>query len=56
MILDDISDRDKVGHLFIVDIKFHNKNEKQCFLMKYTPLFLKKNVIQMHQRSVGIKN
>ena len=52
-ILDNISDRDKVGHLFIVDIKFHNKNEKTMLFNEiYTPIF----VIQMHQRSVGIKN
>ena len=28
MIFGGISDKDKVGHLFIVNIKFHNKNEK----------------------------
>ena len=28
MIFDSISDKDKGGHLFIVNIKFHNKNEK----------------------------
>ena len=28
MILDRISHEDNVGHLFIVDIRFHNKNEK----------------------------
>ena len=28
MIFDGISDKEKVGHLFIVNIKFHNKNEK----------------------------
>ena len=33
---------DKVGYLLIVDIKFHNKNEKRCFLMKYTPPFSRK--------------
>ena len=43
MILDNISDRDKVGHLFIVDIKFHNKNEKTMLFNEiYTPIFEKK--------------
>ena len=56
MILDNIWDTDKVGHLFIVDINFTIKMKKQCFLMKYTPPFLKKKVIQMHQRSEGVKN
>ena len=28
-ILDRISDTGNIGHLFIVDIKFHNKNEKR---------------------------
>ena len=27
-ILNGLSHTDKIGHLFIVDIKFHNKNEK----------------------------
>ena len=43
MILDNISDRDKVGHLFIVDIKFHNKNEKTMLFNEiYTRIFEKK--------------
>ena len=33
---------DKVDSLFIVDIKFHNKNEKRCFLIEYTPPSSKK--------------
>ena len=53
MILDSISETDKVGHLFIVDIKFHNKNEKTMLFNEiYTPIFEKKEVIQAHQRSV----
>ena len=41
-ILSRLSHTDKIGHLFIVDIIFHNKNEKQCFLTKFTRLFSKK--------------
>ena len=37
-ILDRISDTGKNGHLFIVDIKFHNKNEKRMLFNElYTP-------------------
>ena len=43
MILDSISETDKVGHLFIVDIKFHDKNEKTILFNEiYTPIFEKK--------------
>ena len=42
VILNGLSDKEKIDHLFIVDIKFHNKNEKQYFLMKSARLFLKK--------------
>ena len=41
-ILDSLSHEDKIGHLFINDIKFLDKNEKRCCLIKFTPLFLKK--------------
>ena len=52
-ILDSISDTDKIGHLFIADIKFHNKNEKTMLFNEiYTPIFEKNKVIQAHQRSV----
>ena len=37
-ILDRISDTGNIGHLFIVDIKFHNKNEKRMLFNElYTP-------------------
>ena len=43
MILDSILDTDQVGHLFIVDSKFHDKNEKTMLFNEiYTPIFEKK--------------
>ena len=42
-ILDKMSHEDNIGHLFIVDIKFHNINLRQYFLMKSTRPYLKKN-------------
>ena len=42
-ILDCISHDDKIGHLFIVDIKFHNINEKTRCLTKFIHQYLKKN-------------
>ena len=51
-ILERISYADTIGHLFIVDIKFHNKNSKPCFLTKHTLPFLKKNKkVNAHERS-----
>ena len=42
-ILDKISHDDKIGHLFIVDTKFHNKNSKTSqFNEIYSPIFEKK--------------
>ena len=41
-ILDRVSHEDNIGHLFIVDIKFHNINERLSFSMKFTHLYLKK--------------
>ena len=47
IILDSISHEDKIGHLFIVDIKFVNKNEKtQLFNEIYTPIFEKEKEIE----------
>ena len=44
LIVQGMSDKDKIGHLFVVDIEFdhENANKKQLFLMKYTLQFLKK--------------
>ena len=42
-ILDRISHEDKIGHLFIVDIKFHNINPKTLLFNEiYPPNFEKK--------------
>ena len=54
LILQGISDTDKVGHLFIVDIEFDYKNasEKELFFNEiYTPIFEKKNVLSANERS-----
>ena len=52
-ILDCISHEDKVGHLFVVDIKFHDKNQKTMLFNEiYTPIFEKNKVIQAQHRSV----
>ena len=42
-ILDSLSLYDNIGHLFIVDIKFHNINEKTLFFNKLYPLIFQKN-------------
>ena len=42
-ILDKISHEDNIGHLFIVDIKFHNINPKTLLFNEiYSPIFEKK--------------
>ena len=42
-ILDKISHDDKVGHLFVVDIKFYNKNSKTLLFNEiYPPILAKK--------------
>ena len=39
-IFDRISLKDKIGHLFIVDMKFHNKNPKTLLFHEiYPPVF-----------------
>ena len=44
-ILDKISHDDKIGHLFVVDIKFYNKNPKTLLFNEvYQPIFEKKNI------------
>ena len=52
-ILSKLFHEDKIGHLFIVDIKFHNKNPKtMLFKGIYTPLFLKNKIVQVYECSV----
>ena len=54
VILNGLSYTDKIGHLFIVDIKFHDKNEKaMLFNETYTPIFEKNKVIQVDRRSLA---
>ena len=43
IILSNLSHEDKIGHLFLVDIKFHDKNPKTMLFNEiYTPIFEKK--------------
>ena len=51
-ILDKISHEDKIGHLFIVDIKFHNKNLKTMLFNEiYPPIFEKYKKMEPFERS-----
>ena len=52
LIIQGISDEDKIGHLFVVDIKFdtNNAGKKQLFFNEiYSPI---KNVLWANERSV----
>ena len=52
-ILDSLPHEDKIGHLFIVDIKFFNENEKTLsFNETYIPISEKEKIIEPHYRSV----
>ena len=51
-ILDIISDEHTIGHLFIADMKFHNKNPKAMpFNYIYPPIFEKNKTIRAHEKS-----
>ena len=51
-ILDKISHEDNIGHLFIVDIKFHNVNSKTLLFNEiYPPIFEKNKNMELHERS-----
>ena len=55
LIVQGISDTDKIGQLFIVDIEFDHKNatKKQLFFNEiYTPIFEKKKVLSANERSI----
>ena len=55
LIIQGISDKDKIGPLFVVDIHFDHKNasEKQLFFNKiYLPIFEKKKVLPANERFV----
>ena len=43
IILDRVSHEDNIGHLFIVDIKFHNLNEKTLLFNEIHPPIFEKN-------------
>ena len=42
-ILDKISHEDKIGHLFIVDVKFHDENPKTMLFNEIYPPIFEKN-------------
>ena len=49
---DKISHEDKIGHLFIVDINFHNKNPKMLLFNEiYLPIFEKNKKMEPFERS-----
>ena len=51
-ILNSISDEDKIGHLFIVDIKFESRDPKyMLFNETYPPVFEKKTKLEPYERS-----
>ena len=51
-ILDKISHDNNIGHLFIVDIKFHNVNPKTLvFNEPYPPIFEKNKTMEPYERS-----
>ena len=51
-ILDSISHENSIGHLFIVDIKFHNKNKKTLLFNEiYPPIFEKNKKMEPFERS-----
>ena len=54
LILSSICHEDKVGDLFIVDIKFHKKKNEKALLFKeiHAPTFEKNKVIKPYERSV----
>ena len=55
LIIQGISGEDKIGHLFVVDVHFDQKNasEKQLFFNKiYSPIFERKKVLSTNEKSV----
>ena len=51
-ILDKISHEDNIGHLFIVDTKFHDKNPKTLLFNEiYPPIFGKNTKMEPFERS-----
>ena len=51
-ILGSVSHEDNIGHLFVVDIKFHNRILKTMLFNEiYAPIFEKNKTVQAHERS-----
>ena len=51
-ILDSVSHEDNIGHLFVVDINFHNRNPKTMLFNEiHAPIFEKNKTVQAHERS-----
>ena len=51
IILERVSHEDNIGHLFIVDIKFHNLNEKTLLFNEiYPPIFEKNKRMEPFER------
>ena len=54
LILENISIDNKIGHLFVINIKFSNEaaDEKVLLFSEiYTPIFEKKKVVKHYERS-----
>lgn len=52
-ILDSISHEDDIGHLFAIDIKFHDINEKTLLFNElYPPIFEKNKKIDPYEQSM----
>ena len=55
LIIEEISDEDKLGHLFIVDIKFNEEEASEkhlLFIEIYTPIVVKKKALPPKESSV----
>ena len=51
-ILDHLSHEDSICHLFIVDIKFHNRNPNMMLFNEiYPPIFQKNKTVRAHETS-----
>ena len=51
-LLANVTLEDKIGHLFVVDIIFHDINEKTIFFNElYPPIFEKNKIIEPYERS-----
>ena len=53
-ILDSISHEDTIGHLFIIDKNFHNKNLKAMLFNKIYPPIFEKNPAKLYEPTKGL--